>query len=169
MAGFIWRRFWNNKWPWVDKVIDASWTLSEKKAFLLLLPFEVETWRRAKELLAEREAEYWTDIRAIRAQAKGHLLEAAEKFLANARPRAAIECIDLLIHDKGSPSPDFVVRALKDNLTSKEPINSLDQHAVVNLINWLQGNSETKPDDLFQISGVIYRCSMGIPVECQSI
>src|SRR5438552_8516999 len=30
VGGFIWRRFWKNKWPWVDEVIDASWTFSEK-------------------------------------------------------------------------------------------------------------------------------------------
>src|SRR5205823_12296931 len=129
MAGFVWRRFWTNKWPWVNKTIDSSWTLPEKKAFLLLLPFEAETWRRAKELLGEREAEYWAEIRANPYQAKEHLLEAAERFLSNARPRAAMECVDLLIHDKGSPTPDFVVRVLKENLTSKEPTGSLDQHA----------------------------------------
>src|SRR5207253_1890760 len=79
MAGFVWRRFWTNKWPWVNKTIDSSWTLPEKKAFLLLLPFEAETWRRAKELLAEREAEYWAEMRSNPYQAKEHLLEAAEK------------------------------------------------------------------------------------------
>src|SRR5207237_6626128 len=62
-----------------------------------------------------------------------------------------MECIDLLIHDKRCPSPDFVVRVLKENLTSKEPTSSFDQHAAIELINWLQRNPETKPDDLFQI------------------
>jgi hypothetical protein len=151
MAGFVWRRFWKNGWRWVDETIDSSWTPAEKKAFLLLLPFELETWKRANELLGERESEYWTEIRANPYQAKEHLLEAAEKFLENARPRAAMECVDLLIHDKGTPSPDLVVRVLKENLTSREPVGSLDQHATIELINWLQENPETKPDDLFQI------------------
>ena len=142
---------------------------SEKKAFLLLLPFEVETWRRAKELLAERETEYWADIRANPYPSKGHLLEAAERFLANARSRAAMECIDLLIHDKGTPPPDFVVCVLKDNLTSKEPTNSLDQHAVIDLINWLQENPRQSPMTFSKLSGAIYRCSTGPPVERQSI
>jgi hypothetical protein len=151
IAGFVWRRFWNGKWEWVDKNLNSSWTAAEKKAFLLLLPFEAETWRRAKLLLGEREAEYWLEIRANPYQAKDHLLEAAEQFLANGRPRAAIECIDLLIHDKISVSPDLVVGALKQNLKSNEPVSSLDQHATIELINWLQNNAQTKPDDLFQI------------------
>jgi hypothetical protein len=151
IAGFVWRRFWKNKWGWVDNNVDSSWTVPEKKAFLLLLPFETEAWKRAKEFLGEHETEYWAEIRANPYQAKGHLLEAAERFLANARPSAAMECIDLLIHDKGSPSADLVVRVLKENLTSKEPASSLDQHVTIELINWLQTNRETKPDDLFQI------------------
>jgi hypothetical protein len=151
MAGFVWRRFWKNKWHWADQTIGSDWTLAEKKAFLLLLPFEIETWRRAKQLLGEHESEYWAEIRANPYQAKEHLLEAAEKFLENARPRAAMACVDLLIYDKGTVPADFVVRVLKENLTSKEPAGSLDQHAAIELINWLQENPQTKADDLFQV------------------
>jgi hypothetical protein len=151
MGGFVWARFWKSKWEWVDRVITQDWNLDQKTSFLLLLPFERETWKRVDSFLVDRASTYWKQANANPYQGKDDLGEAVERLLEHDRPRAAIQCLETLVLQKGSVAPTLVSRALIANLNSEEPTNAFDRHAVIELIKWLQGNGETDPKDLFKV------------------
>jgi hypothetical protein len=150
-SGYVWARFNKNGWQWADKVILQSWSDEEKSAFLALLPFEPGTWQRAKTLLGDKQVLYWAKADARPYHLKDVLPEAVEHLLAFRRPRAAIQCLYWMVHEKMQISVDQVHRALIDNLTSEEPSYSMDQHACTELIQWLQNNAEPENAALFQI------------------
>jgi len=71
--------------------------------------------------------------------------------MENGRPRAAVECLQLLVFDKKPVSPSLVTRALRESVRSEEPPTSLDQDAAWQLIEWLQSNPATDDRELFQV------------------
>ena len=44
VASFVWTRYQELKWTWVDAILKRNWNAEQKAAFLLLLPFEEEVW-----------------------------------------------------------------------------------------------------------------------------
>lgn len=151
VSGYVWSRFNKNGWQWADKINMARWSEEEKSAFLALLPFDPDTWHRAKSLLGEKEVLYWKKADARPYQLKDALQEAVEHLLKNGRPRATIQCLNWMIHEKMQISVANAYRALMDNLSSVEPAYSMDQHACTELIQWLQNNTEPENNILFQI------------------
>ena len=151
-ASFVRGRFWAKGWDWVDTVELQRWEDEEKIAFLSLLPFTRETWVRAERLLAAKQPAYWNKTSAESYEPNAaDLVFAAERLLEYGRTQAALQCLERATHEKQTTPTDLVIRALRENLGSKEPPNTMDQHALIELINWLQGNSETDPEKLFQI------------------
>ena len=151
VSGYVWSRFSKYGWQWVDKMNMTQWSNDEKSAFLALLPFEPETWQRAKILLGEKEVLYWKKTDARPYDLKDMLPTAVEHLLKYGRPRAAIQCLELMVHNKMQISVEHLHRALLDNLNSEEPSYSMDQYACTELIKWLQENTEPENADLFQI------------------
>jgi hypothetical protein len=150
-SGYIWSRFTKNGWPWVEKTNMAKWSVEDKSAFLALLPFDPKTWQMATSLLGGEETLYWQKADARPYQLKETLPLAVEHLLKYGRPRAAIQCLYWMIHEKMQLPVPNVFRALMDNLTSDEPAYSMDQHACADLIKWLQNNAEPESNILFQI------------------
>lgn len=151
VSGYVRSRFNKNGWQWADKINMARWSEEEKSAFLALLPFDTDTWRRAKSLLGEKEVLYWkkTDVRPY--ESNDALPEAVEYLLKNGRSKAAIQCLNWMIHERMQISVANAYRALMDNLSSVEPTYSMDQYACTELIQWLQNNPVPENDILFQI------------------
>jgi hypothetical protein len=150
-SGYVWSRFNKRGWQWADKIDMTQWSNEEKAAFLVLLPFDPDTWRRVKSLLPDEGTQYWNRVDARPYQLKDQLPEATERLLQHGRPRAAIQCLDWMIYQGQKISVDQVCRALLANLVSKEPFQSLDQHACIKLIQWLQKNSGVDTGILSQI------------------
>jgi hypothetical protein len=149
--GYVWSRFDKKGWPWADSIVKETWTDDEKAAFLVLLPFGRESWKRAKEILKGIENLFWQKTEARPYHLEDQLPEAVEHLLAHGRPRAAIQCIYWMLHKKIQPSLDATYRALLENLTSEEPAYSMDQHACTEIIQWLQNNPDVNVAVLLQI------------------
>lgn len=150
-AGYVWSRFEKNAWSWADGINLQAWTDDEKAAFLVLLPFGKEAWKRSKEILGDKENLYWTRTEARPYHLEEQLPEAVEQLLQHGRPRAAIQCLYWMLHKKMQPSIDAACRALLGNLTSEEPLQSMDQHACTEIIQWLQRNPDVNVAILSQI------------------
>jgi hypothetical protein len=151
VAGFVWGRLGTKNWPWVDALPINSWTVEQKTAFLILLPFVQEAWQRATQLLGADEGSYWRKANVNPWGANESLLQAVQKLLDYGRPRPVIGCFARLIFSKISFPPELAVRALLENLTANESFRTLDQHDTVELIKWLQENPKTDSNALFQI------------------
>jgi hypothetical protein len=149
--GYVWSRFNKNGWPWADSIIKETWTDDEKAAFLVLLPFGRESWKRAKEILKENENLFWKRTDARPYHLEDQLPEAVELLLEHGRPRAAIRCIYVMLDKKVQPSVEAACRALLGNLTTDEPLQSLDQHACTEIIQWLQSNASVDTTILSKI------------------
>jgi hypothetical protein len=152
IRGFVWGRFWTKKWEWVDKVIANTWTAKQKAILLSIVPFMKEGWERAEQQLGNDVGLYWERVSAHPWGLRGeHLQEGVEKLLQHNRPRAALSCMARLVHEKIDFPPDLGIRTLKACLTTDEKSGVLDQHAILELIRWLQENPATNQTHLFQI------------------
>jgi hypothetical protein len=153
VGSFVWGRYWEQEWAWVDTQLGKGWNTKQMLAFLVLLPFDPEGWRRAEQYLGRDVASYWKEVNANPwGLEQQHLFEAAEKLISNERPRAAINCLAVLAHKKVVFPAKFALPALMGGLkSSNEEVGQLDQHHILEVIKWLQENEPEDSDDLFQI------------------
>jgi len=93
IGGFVWGRYQNQGWEWVDGLDRTDWTLAQKCQLLMYLPFEVDTWERAFVWLGDAEDMYWQSVPVNPYQSQSDLLFAIDKLLEASRPREAIDCI----------------------------------------------------------------------------
>lgn len=149
--GYVWSSFAKNGWSWVNKIDTNDWTDDQKSRFLAILPFDRETWKKAKELLGEKEILYWKQTDARPYELKEELNDAIEKLLQFNRPLAAIQCLRWMMHEKVKISTEYVSKALLASLTSDEPTYSVDQYEIAELIEWLQNNPEADEKTLSDI------------------
>lgn len=156
-GGFVWSRFFNNGWPWVDEVETSSWSPSQIGQFLSCLPFEPNTWERSKRLLGEDEAAYWSKTSANPYDTESKLDGAAELLIRYQRPFAALRCLTRMLHDKKALNTSLAYQALMAALHSSEGTHSMDAYDTVAVIKALQGSPETSPDELFQIEWAYLR------------
>lgn len=152
VGNFVLGRFFSQKWSWVDIQLGKRWNTKQMLAFLVLLPFDPEAWRRAEQYLGSDVASYW---KAVNANPWGLeqqcLYEAAEKLVSNEQPSAAIDCLYLLAHKKVVFSANLALRALMGVLVPNAGARHLDQHHLVDVIKWLQENEHEDSEDLFKI------------------
>ena len=151
VAGFVWATFWTKGWQWVDGVVTEKWTVAQKAVFFTFLPFGCEAWRRADKVLGSDAAAYWQKVNVQPYGPQPHLLEAVERLLQYDRSRAALACLSRLIHQKIDFAPTVAMQALLGSLKTPEPPRGLDQHALGEIIKWLQDNPATSPEALFNI------------------
>jgi len=151
IGGFVGGRFRKSKWEWVDSTVMREWSLDQKTSFFVFLPFERETWERVDSFLGDQASKYWRQANADPYQCQDDIGDAVQRLLQHDRPRAAIQCLERSALQKGAATPAIVSRALIANLRSDESTNSFDQHAVIELIKWLQQNPDTDPEDLFNV------------------
>jgi hypothetical protein len=151
VAGFVWGRFWTKSWPWVDSTSMVHWTVEQKASFFAFLPFGHETWRRAEAGLGNDAAVFWKEVNVQPYGEQPYLLEAVEKLLMHGRPGFALSCLYRLVYGKIDFPPALAVQALLDAVKTHEPPRGLDQHALSEVIKWLQANRASNPDDLFKI------------------
>lgn len=152
VGNFVWGRYFWQKWIWVDIQLGKGWNTKQMLAFLILLPFDPEVWRRAEQYLGSNVVSYW---KAVNVNPWGleqqYLFEATEKLISNEQPRAAIDCLYLLAHKKVMFPSKLALRALMGVLASDAEAGHLDQHHLVEVIKWLQDNEHEDSEDLFQI------------------
>lgn len=151
VSSFIWRRCHLKGWEWCDGVDTSDWTPAQVGQFLACLPFTREAWDRASAWLQEDESEYWTRTGANAYQSGSDLAIAVEKLIEHGRPRAAIGCLDRMLHDKQQIDTNQCVRALLAALSSSEPNYAMNVYSIVELIKFLQAEPTVNQDDLFRV------------------
>ena len=146
---YVWSRHYTEGWSWVDKITKA-WTPAQIGQFLGFLPFISETWERAAKLLGSKQGEYWSRT-GLNPRTDSKLDIAVEKLIEYKRPKAAISCLGRMFHDNRSIDPSLCIRALLSALSSAEQSYFAEELYILDLIKFLQGNSEVSSDDLFRV------------------
>lgn len=148
---YIWRRHQVNGWEWCDNISKSGWTNPQIGFFLACLPFSREAWDRASQWLGKYNGEYWSRTDAYPHQTDDDLTTAVKKLLEYSRPYAAIDCLNKVCHDKQSVDVNLCFKALLSAFSSNEPIHTMDQHNVVELIKFLQTETSVSKEDLFKV------------------
>jgi len=150
-SGFVYSRHASRGWVWVDGINMTNWSHSQIGQFLSYLPFTVDTWKKAKEILGENEVSYWSKVSVNPYQAQGELYEAIDKLLEYGRPTAAIQCLYRILHDKKPLDKTRAIQVLLSALSSTESPYSMDRYDIIEIIKSLQDDPDTNPDDLGRI------------------
>ncbi|RJR17635.1 MAG: hypothetical protein C4581_07700 [Nitrospiraceae bacterium] len=151
ISGFIWSRYQNQGWTWVDQTKISDWSTKRIAQFLINLPFTNKTWERANQLLADHAAEYWSKVAVTPYEAEGRLEEAMDRLMEYNRPNAALSCLYSMIHNKQPFDQSRTIKALLAAVRSNEPPYTMDVYHIVEIIKILQNDPETNPDDLFRV------------------
>jgi hypothetical protein len=151
VRGFVWRRYWAQSTAWLEKLPVASWTKTEKVAFLTMLPFVHDIWPLAERIMGSDVSEYWRLVPVNPWNEKEHIIVAAEHLLAVARPRAALVCLHRMAIDKIAIPAAIGTRTLLEAVGSETEKFAIDQHDALEVIKSLQHNPETDPADLFRV------------------
>ena len=111
------------------------------------LPLAKETWTRAKDWIGSDEKEYWSKISANQYPTDDDLGFAIDKLIVYDRPHTAIEWL----YSKKPLDKTRSVKALRAAISSQEPPQEMGTHTIIEIIEALQDDPDTDPDDLFQI------------------
>jgi hypothetical protein len=149
--GFVRSRFRVGGWNWVDAVSTEGWMPSQTVQFLTFLPFAPATWDRAASLLGPAEDSYWKTANATPYEIGTHLDRAVEQLIRYGRPSAALHCLYYQVLRKNPVNVALAVQALLAAVKSSESVSSLDAYQTTEIIETLQNDPTTPPDDLFQI------------------
>lgn len=151
-SSFVWGRFHNRGWVWVDGIDKRNWSPLQKGQFLSYLPFTDETWKRSEQQSGKTESAYWKNVNVNPYQGDiTDLSLAIDKLVEHGRPRATIICLYKMLKDKKPVDQSRTVRALLAAVSSGEPVHSMDIYHLVEVIKALQEDPNTNPDDLFRI------------------
>lgn len=150
-GGFVWSRFRNCGWQWVDAIDTSRWPPAKIGQFFTFLPFAPSTWERSKRLLKEHEGTYWSKTSANPYETDTGLEFAIDQLVRHGRPNAALQCLHKILHDKQPLDGKRAVKALLAALESSEDAHSMNAHRTVEIIKALQDDPGTNPDDLFRV------------------
>lgn len=150
-GGFVLGRFRSQGWRWVDGIVMSRWTPPQVGQFLSFLPFAQDTWDRARLFLGQDESPYWTKTTAYPYEEKNGLDFAARQLIYYGRPHAALRCLHKMLLDELSLDTDTAVQALLRAIESSESPRSLDGFVIVEIIQALQNDPSTSPDDLCRV------------------
>jgi hypothetical protein len=139
IGGYAWAKYWRLGLPWLDTLNISSWSFEQAANFFARLPFNKGIWSRAEAMLGEYGPIYWRSLGNINPFHAGEdILEATRLLLKYERPRLAADCLGHARHTKQSIPADLIAEVLIANLRSVEPIGSMLQHELTELISLLQ-------------------------------
>ncbi len=150
-GGFVWSKFRNCGWQWVDTIDTTRWTPAQIGQFLAFLPFAPGTWERSKRLLKEHEDTYWSKTSANPYETDTGLELAIDELIQHERPNAALRCLNRMLHVRQPFDSAQAVRALLAIPEASEGAHLMNAHRTVEIIKALQDDPSTNPDDLFQV------------------
>lgn len=151
VSGYVWNRHRNNGWEWFDGTDKSGWTTKQIGQCLALLPFSLEAWERAGQLLGKHQGEYLNRTGANAYEADKDLNTAIDRLIEYGRPQAALRCLSRIRHTKQPISVQQCVRALLAALSSSEPTSTIDKDEIVELIRFLQSEPSVVQEDMFRI------------------
>lgn len=151
IAGYVWGRFKKHSWSWVNQVWKRISDALGQVRFLMLLPFESATWERLDDLSEEQQSQYWKDVNANPYGTPSDMVIAAGKLLNHKRPRAASQCLWQALEKTQDVPIELIYQSLKESAGSEEGMGHFGQHALEELIQWLQKNPAVDKDVLLGI------------------
>lgn len=151
IGGYIWSCYQSLGWTWVDDLNQARWSVKQRCQLLLNLPFEGETWSRARAWLGDSENMYWQGVQVNPYQTEDDLLRAVDKLIEVDRPQSAIDCLYVRIHKQLPLDSERTIKALLAALTTDESTNNIDSYHITELIKALQNDLTTDQDGLFRV------------------
>ena len=173
VAGFVWARYWELKWTWVDVVLEKGWSVKQKAAFLTLLPFKEEVWSRVFKHLGEQdEGLYWRDVKVHLYEPDCDLTIVINKLLEYERSANALQCVSRTVNDERRFDEALATRTLLAVLDTPLMIKQLDYYEVIELIKRLQESPDVDQETLFKIEWSFLpwldQFSSGYPVTLES-
>ena len=151
MAGFVWSRYYNEGWEWVDGMVTTNWTSEQIGQWLALLPFIPGVWSRTQGFLGSDDASYWIKARVNPYDADDGLEVAVDKLIQHDRPIAALRCIKKMLDDDRPFDVELCILALRAALDSSESIHSMDAHQTVDIIKALQSEPQANDEELIKL------------------
>ena len=151
VAGLVLGKFSCEGWQRFNALKLKDWPKPQIAQLLAYMPFNTEAWEQAIKLLGEEEKQYWQKTNASPYWEENNLITAVDKLIQYGRPRAAINCIDRMLHTKQPLNINLTVKALMVALSSDEPYYANDVFTVTDIIKTLQSSDEISEDDLFKI------------------
>ena len=150
--GYVWSRRFKNGWEWADNLDRTGWTAPQIGHFLSWLPFTEAAWKRVEAWLGKREGEYWRRTGAgLFYNTDGDIDSAIDKLIEHGRPKAAIQCLALMKHDRGTFDNQLAFRALLTPGDPDEPVNQELRYAIIEIIKDLQTCPEANQEDLLKV------------------
>ena len=149
VASFVWARYQELRWTWVDAVLERNWNVEQKAAFLMLLPFEEKVWYRvATHLGKQNEKLYWQKTRVGFDQ---NPTIAIQKFLEYGRASAAVRCVSRTARYNDQFDVSLATEALLAVLEAPSSDDQLDRNETVELIKRLQKSPDADQNALYKI------------------
>lgn len=148
--GYANKKFYKNKFEWFNSLKLDNISAIGKVRILIELPNNKKVWEKAKELLKDKEDEYWENV-DIRCIEDGSEYEyPLKKLLDCNRPVKALELINMALLEKKSFPRNLSAEALNKALKKQENINYMDVYHIKNIIKDLQDNKYNSTE-LFKI------------------
>jgi hypothetical protein len=139
IGGYAWAKYWRLGWPWIDTLDITSWSAEQAATFFAGMPFNKGMWTRAEARLGEQATTYWRALVNINPyHATEDILEATRVLIRHGRARLALDCLGHARHKKQLIPSELIAEVLFANLSSDEPLGSMLQHEVTELISALQ-------------------------------
>lgn len=138
-------------WNWVNTIDMQQWSIEQIVDFYIALPFSLETWRQIELILVDKKEEYWRNVNVNPYQTDSDLDYAISNLIHYGRPHAAIDCIVNQIFNKQPVDSQKAISALLESIQSKEGLNSINSHHILELIEYLQKDSSINQQDLLNI------------------
>ena len=152
VQGYVWVRRYKNGWEWADRLDRCSWTATQTGQFLSWLPFTEEAWTRTEAWLGRREVEYWSRTGArLSYGTDGDIGLAIDKLIKYRRPKAAIQCLALMKHDRGTFDKQQAFRVLLTPGNPDEPVEQELRYAIIEIIQDLQSDPEANQEELMKV------------------
>lgn len=152
IGGYIWRRFHKLSWTWADQALENDWSMDQKTAFLMLLPFEEDVWSRVETHLGQSNRElYWSKVGVSPYMPAQDFTFAIERLIEYGRASAAIPCVYYAVISGEDFDVTLATRTLMAVLETATAEDQLDHHETIEVIKWLQEHPATDEDTLFKI------------------
>lgn len=139
IGGYAWAKYFRLGWSWIDALDIDAWTEEQAATFYAGLPFCKGGWTRAEARLGEKAISYWQSLTSINpVNASEDIIEATRLLVKYGRARLAADCLGHARHKKQPIPSDLIASVLIANLNSDEPLGSVLEHEIVELIGLLQ-------------------------------
>ena len=151
VVGFVAGRHSKLDWKWVDNLLDRGWSKLEKARFLVLLPYQTETWTRVEKHLDDSDHLYWENVTVNPYWPDSDQSVAIKKLVDYGRLGAAIQSLGRLTRREELFDSSLAMRAMLLLIQAEEIDEQFDSRSAVQVIKRLQASDTSDKDSLFRI------------------